>query len=147
MDQNQVPRKSDRSNKGIPPIRFGFEDYGLKRNAAIQDQEKDGACGGESFTQTDETLIRGKNNTISNPNYAKSIASSKANTKISRQSSVREVEYLKKTLEREAEIHKIEMLKLEKEKEFLLKTQKLELELKRQEDELSNNFDEEDQFH
>lgn len=50
---------------------------------------------------------------------------------------MREVEYLKKTLEREAELHKIEMLKLQK--EFLIKTQHFENELKKQEDELSED--------
>lgn len=136
MDDNQVLRRSERENKVIPPERWGFENYGLNRYAAIQNQSVEGAIGG------DNTLIREENVQIEPQKYAKSKAS-KANTKISKQRSIREVTYLASALEKEKEIHKLEMMELAKEKEFLKKTLNLEKELKEKQDEISDNSDEE----
>ncbi|KAJ6639820.1 hypothetical protein Bhyg_12567 [Pseudolycoriella hygida] len=82
-------------------------------------------------------------NVVQSPNCAKSVKT-KVNTKSGRKS-VREIELLKKTMERDAEIHRIEMMELEKKKEFLLREKKFERELKMKEDEISNNCEDEDE--
>lgn len=145
-DEN-VLRRGERISK--PPTRYGFEniEYRVLRginlatkdgvdNPAMQNRMKDGASGGIDLTSIEKTVLHPNRQ----PSYAKSIGS-KANSKTSRRSSLREVEHLKKNLEREAEIFEIEMEKLNKKKEFLLRSQKLELELKEKEDILSNDGD------
>lgn len=146
MDGEKGARKSERINKGIPPKRFGFEDFafgGIKTPNSVVDIEatdEDGACGG-NLTKIERTVLREGNLSNHQQQYAKSVAS-KANSKTSRRS-IRE--HLKKTLEREAEIHEIEMLELKKKKEFLWRSQQLENELKNQEDVLSNIDDRDDE--
>ncbi len=132
MENNQVPRRSERENKGNPPERWGFENYGLSRYAIIQDQSVEGACGGDN-TIIREPIVQ---------KYAKSTKIT-ANTKISKQRSVREVSYLASALEKEKEIHRLEMMELAKEKEFLRKSLTLEKELKEKQDAISDNSDEE----
>lgn len=139
---DNVPRTSGRTNKGIPPVRFGFEDYAYSAvHPDMQTQFEEGAIGGINITPIENTLVRPESTSNRMNNCAKSVVSSKVNTKASRRSSIREVTHLKKTLEREAEIYEIEMQKLERKKEFLLRAQQLENEMKRQEDEQSNNDD------
>lgn len=60
--------------------------------------------------------------------------------KVNKQSITRNIEFLKMKLERETEIHRIEMEQLAKKKEFLIKVQQLEHDLKRKRDKLSNEF-------
>lgn len=145
-----VPRVSERATKGIPPKRFGFEEYGPEDCAiggmnwtpknGVSDPasqyRSDGASGFIDLASTEKTLMSTKGVSKLKPNYATSIRS-----KSSKKISVREVEHLKKILKREAEIHEIEMLKLEKQKAFLLRKQQLENELKQREDAVSNNYE------
>lgn len=108
MDRNQGSRKSERPNiRILPPVRYGFKNVVLSHNghnAATQNQFDDCADVGSPDRK-----------------YAKSEISRKAVTKASRRN-VREIEYLKKTLAREKELNTIEILQLEKKKEFLLKS-------------------------
>lgn len=141
MDENKGVRKSDRSNKGVQPQRFGFENYGVFSNDVIQTQSENGATGDANSSFTD-TLVRADNIINQKPKFTKSVTS-KATTKGSKQSSIRNIEFLKKKMEREAEIHKIEMKKLEMEKAFIKRAQQIEEEMKIQEIELSNELNDE----
>lgn len=149
MDGNNVPRRSDRVNKGVPPSRYGLENYepecaiggiNVTPHPIVQNQPDNGAYG-STGNRNESTLVRIDSNL--QPNYAKSVAS-KGHSKASRRSSVREVEHLKRVMEQEDEFHAIEMLELRKRKEFLLRKQQRQNELKHQEDILSNIDDADD---